>query len=54
VERKGSKASFIYIYIYIKEKKKKKKEAWSLVWVGLGSWCGGKMEGEGYGRPNSY
>jgi hypothetical protein len=51
VERKGSKASFLYI---LKKKKKKKQEAWSLVWAGLGSWCGGKMEGKGYGRPNSY
>jgi hypothetical protein len=25
-----------------------------LVWAGLGSWRGGKMEGKGYGRPNSY
>jgi hypothetical protein len=55
VERKGSKASFLYILKKKKKKKKKKKqEAWSLVWAGLGSWRGGKMEGKGYGRPNSY
>jgi hypothetical protein len=49
-EGKVAKLLF-YIYIY---KKKKKQEAWSLVWAGLGSWRGGKMEGKGYGRPNSY